>query len=245
MLESKARQLAIDTRLKLGLQSTEHFDVYRAVTSLGITCVKRLLESNISGATLKTNKVKVILVNSSKTLGHQNFTIAHELYHCLYDENLVSRACKTERFVRVRGSEQVADIFATYLLMPEDAIFNQLRLRKKLDAKLTLADIINLEQFFGVSRKAMCWRLEDLKLMNREQSENWCTNVIQSAVSLGKNTDLYMPTNDETIFSDYAEKASEALQKNLITESRYKEILADADLLEEVMGAAEEVDVVD
>jgi Zn-dependent peptidase ImmA (M78 family) len=245
MLESKARQLAIDTRLKLGLQSTEHFDVYRAVTSLGITCVKRLLESNISGATLKTKKVKVILVNSSKTLGHQNFTIAHELYHCLYDENLVSRACKTERFVRVRGSEQVADIFATYLLMPEDAIFNQLRLRKKLDAKLTLADIINLEQFFGVSRKAMCWRLEDLKLMNREQSEIWCTNVIQSAASLGKNTDLYMPTNDETIFSDYAEKASEALQRNLITESRYKEILADADLLEEVMGAAEEVDVVD
>ena len=211
MLESKVRQLVIDTRLRLGLQSTEHFDVYRAVTSLGITCVKRPLESNISGATLKTNKVKVILVNSSKTLGHQNFTIAHELYHCLYDENLVSRACKTEKFPRVRGNEQVADIFATYLLMPEDAVFNQLRLRKKLDVELTLADIINLEQFFGVSRKAMCWRLEDLKLINREQSDSYCTNVIQSAVSLGKKTSLYVPTNDEIIISDYAEKASEAL----------------------------------
>lgn len=245
MLESKARQLAIDTRLRLGLQSTEHFDVYRAVTSLGITCVKRPLESNISGATLKTNKVKVILANSSKTLGHQNFTVAHELYHCLYDENLVSRACKTETFARVSGSEQVADLFATCLLMPEDAIFNQLRLRKKLDVKLTPADIINLEQFFGVSRKAMCWRLEDLKLITREQSEKCCINVIRSARSLGKNTDLYMPTNDKIIISDYAEKASEALQKNLITDSRYEEILADADLLEEVMGVVEEVDVVD
>jgi len=245
MLESKARQLAIDTRLRLGLQSTEHFDVYRAVTSLGITCVKRALESSISGATLKTNKVKLILVNSSKTLGHQNFTIAHELYHCLYDENLVSRACKTEEFARVRGSERVADIFATYLLMPEDAIFHQLRLRKKLDVKLTLADIINLEQFFGVSRKAMCWRLEDLKLINRKQSEECCINVIQSVRSLGKNTDIYNPTNEKIVISDYAEKAREALQKNLITESRYKEILADADLLEEVMGAVEEVDVVD
>jgi len=245
MLQSKARQLAIDTRLKLGLQSTEHFDVYRAVTSLGITCVKRPLESSISGATLKTNKVKVILVNSSKTLGHQNFTVAHELYHCLYDENLVSRACKTEKFARVRGSEQVAELFATLLLMPEEAIFNQLRLRKKLDVKLTLADIINLEQFFGVSRKAMCWRLEDLKLITREQSENCCINVIQSAMALGKNTDLYLPTNDKTIISDYAEKAREALQKNIITASRYEEILADADLLERVMGAAEEVDVVD
>lgn len=245
MSESKARQLAIDTRLKLGLQSTEHFDVYRAVTSLGITCVKRPLKSSVSGATLKTNNVKVILVNSSKTLGHQNFTIAHELYHCLYDENLVSRACKTETFARVSGTEQVADSFATLLLMPEDAIFNQLRLRKKLDVKLTPADIINLEQFFGVSRKAMCWRLEDLKLITREQGEKCCVNVIRSARSLGKDTDLYMPTNDKIIISDYAEKASEALQKNLITDSRYEEILADADLLEKVMGVVEEADVVD
>ena len=245
MSEIKARQLAIDTRLKLGLQSTEHFDVYRAVSSLGITCVKRPLESSISGATLKTNKAKVILVNSSKTLGHQNFTVAHEIYHCLYDENLVSRACKTESFERVSDSEQVADLFATHLLMPEDAIFNQLRLRKKQDVKLTLADVVNLEQFFGVSRKAMCWRLEDLKRTTRDESEKYCVNVIQGARLLGKNTDLYRPTDDKAIISDYAEKASEALQKNLITESRYEEILADADLLEEVTGIAEEADVDD
>lgn len=245
MLESKARQLAIDTRLRLGLQSTEHFDVYRAVTSLRITCIKRPLESNISGATLKTDKVKVILVNSSKTLGHQNFTVAHELYHCLYDGNIVSRACKTEKFGQVRGSEQVADLFATLVLMPEEAIFNQLRLRKKLDMELTLADIINLEQFFSVSRRAMCWRLEDLKLIKREQSENCCMNVIRSAMSLGKNTDLYMRTNDKVIISDYVEKANEALQKNLITDSRYEEILADADLLEKVMEVPEEADVAD
>ena len=245
MSEVKARQLAIDTRLKLGLQSTEHFDVYRAVSSLGITCVKRPLESSISGATLKTNKVKVILVNSSKTLGHQNFTVAHEIYHCLYDENLVSRACKTESFDRVSDSEQVADLFATHLLMPEDAIFNQLRLRKKLDVKLTLADIINLEQFFGVSRKAMCWRLENLKLITRDENDRCCVNVIQGARLLGKNTDLYKSTDDKAIISDYAEKASEALQKNLITESRYEEILADADLLEKVTGIAEEADIVD
>ena len=245
MLESKARQLAIDTRLRLGLQSTEHFDVYRAVTSLRITCIKRPLESNISGATLKTDKVKVILVNSSKTLGHQNFTVAHELYHCLYDENIVNRACKTERFGQVQGSEQVADLFATLVLMPEEAIFNQLRLRKKLDMELTLADIINLEQFFSVSRRAMCWRLEDLKLIKREQSENFCRNVIRSAMSLGKDTDLYMQTNEKVIISDSVEKANEALQKNLITDARYEEILADADLLEKVMEVPEEADVVD
>ena len=54
-----------------------------------------------------------------------------------------------------------------------------------------------------------------------------------------------MPTNDTTIISDYAEKAQEALQKNLITEARYEEILVDADLQDEVIGALEEPDVVD
>jgi len=245
MSKVKARQLAIETRSKLGLQSTEHFDVNRAVSSLGITCIKRSLESNISGATLKTNKVKIILVNSSKTLGHQNFTIAHEIYHCLYDENLVNKVCKAESFDRASDNEQIADWFATHLLMPEDAIFNQLRLRKRLDVMLTLADIVNLEQFFGVSRKAMCRRLEDLKLITRELNESCCTNVIQSARSLGKSTELYLPTHENLIISDYAEKAAEALQRNLITESRYEEILADAGLYEQVIGMSEEEDVTD
>jgi Zn-dependent peptidase ImmA (M78 family) len=245
MSEVKARQLAIDTRLNLGFQSTENLDVYRAVGSLGITCIKRPLESNISGASIKTPKVKVILVNSSKTLGHQNFTIAHEIFHCLFDENLDNRACKTESFNKIADSEHVADLFATNLLMPEDAIFHQLRFRNKLDAELKISDIINLEQFFGVSRKAICRRLESLKMISRDVSEKCCINVIQSARLLGKNIDLYVPTHDTVIISDYAEKASEALQKNLITESRYEEILADAGLLESIMNVSEEADCID
>jgi hypothetical protein len=91
----------------------------------------------------------------------------------------------------------------------------------------------------------MCWRFENLKLITRDENDGCCVNVIQGARLLGKNTDLYKSTDDKAIISDYAEKASEALQKNLITESRYEEILADADLLEKVTGIAEETDIVD
>jgi Zn-dependent peptidase ImmA (M78 family) len=245
MSNYKARQLAIDTRLRLGLHSTEYLDVDRAVSSLGITCINRPLESSMSGATLKTGRVKAILVNSAKTLGHQHFTIAHELYHCLYDEHLASRACKVESFERAPESEQVADMFAVHLLMPEDAIFNQLRLRGKVAVGLVLADVVCLEQFFSVSRRAMCWRLKDLKAITREQSDRWCVNVIRSARALGKDISLYTPTYEKVLISDYAEKAAEALEKGLITESRYKELLADADLLNAVVESSEEVDVVD
>ena len=245
MSRVEAHQLAIDTRLRLGLQSTEYLDAYRALTSLGISCVKRPLDSSISGATLKTGRAKIILVNSSKTLGHQNFTIAHEIYHCLYDESLLSRACKAEAFTSGSGSEQMADFFAAHLLMPEDGIFNQLRLRGRLGAGVDIADVISLEQFFGVSRRAMCWRLEDLKLISREDSDGYRVNVIRSARLLGKPVAVYRPTNDTALISDYAEKAREALERGLVTESRYEEVLADAGLLEEVAGQVEEADTVD
>ncbi len=245
MPDFTARQLAIDTRLRLGLQSTEYMDVDRAITSLNITCIKRPLESSMSGATLKTGRVKAIMVNTSKTLGHQHFTVAHELYHCLYDDDLESRACRVETFGRTSQNEKLAELFAVNLLMPDDAVFNQLRLRGKVGLPLTLADVVNLEQFFGVSRRAMCWRLEDLRSIRREQSDQWCRNVIRSARTLGKDTNLYMPTHENALISDYAEKAAEALEKGLITDSKYEELLAEADLLELVTGVSEEADIAD
>jgi len=245
MSETIARQLAINTRVKLGLQSTEYFDVYRAINSLGITCIKRPLESKISGATIRTEMVKIILVNSSKSLGHQNFTIAHEIYHCLYDESLTNRVCKVEQFNKVTKSEEIAEFFAVHILMPEDGIYYQLQLHGKSDAKLSLPDVVNLEQFFGVSRRAMCWKLEELKLINRKECNEYCANVVQSAKMLGQDPTLYKATMDTVIISDYAVKAHEALKKGLITEARYDEILDDAGLLSLVKGEVEEADVAD
>jgi Zn-dependent peptidase ImmA (M78 family) len=235
-IKKKAHSLALDTRLKLGLHSTEFIDVYRAITAFGITCVKRPLESSISGATVWAGKkVKVILVNSSKSVGHQNFTVAHEMYHCLYDEGMLNKTCKAEVFKRTRSNEHMADLFATYLLMPEDGIYKQVSHRQKLEKGLDIADIVHLEQYFSVSRKAMCWRLEELKLISRQQCDQYELNVKRSARLLGKDTALYDPSYKEALISDYAEKAREALEKELITESRYEELLADAGLLQFVL----------
>jgi len=235
----RASQLAIDTRMKLRLQSTEHCDVDRALVSLGVTCIKRPLESSMSGATLKTERVQLILVNTAKSLGHQHFTIAHELYHVLHDANLATTACKVEEFDTASDSEQVADAFAAHLLMPHYGIVHQLHLRSWKEGEITVADVVHLEQYFSVSRKAMCWRLEDLQLITRDQEQRLCRDVIRSASRYGKSVALYRATNDRVLISDYAEKAAEALDRGLITESRYEELLADAGLLEEVMGGAE------
>jgi hypothetical protein len=110
---------------------------------------------------------------------------------------------------------------------------------------LQLGDIVSLEQHFWVSRRAMCWRLEDLRLITREECDKYSANVIQNVKSLGRDPALYRPTRDTKVISDYAERAQEALDKGLITDSRYEEILADAGLLEEIMQETEEADFAD
>lgn len=233
MDELKARACAIETRLRIGLQSTEYIDVFKAISMLNIGCIKRKLESNMSGATIKINdNLCMVLVNSAKTLGHQNFTVAHELYHCLYDDGIKNRACMVEVFSKRPAIEQIAENYAVHLLMPEDGVLNQLKLRNKINEELAITDIVHLEQFFGVSRRAICWRLEELKLISKKAGQNYLRNVIQSAKRLGKSTVLYESTDDNVLLSDYAEKASEALEKGLITPSRYENILADAGLLD-------------
>jgi hypothetical protein len=78
----------------------------------------------------------------------------------------------------------------------------------------------------------MCWRLEELKLISKQDAAEFSQNVIHSVRRLGKDTALYEPTNENALLSDYVEKANEAFEKELITRSRYEEILADAGLLD-------------
>jgi Zn-dependent peptidase ImmA (M78 family) len=242
MVEIREKQLAFDTRLRLGLHSTEYLDITKVLNLLKITCVKRPLDSSISGVLFKTEKVTMILANSNKSLGHQHFTIAHEIYHYLTDHQLANRACRTEELDRALRIEQYADLFAMYFFLPEDAILNQLRLLDRIGKKLTLTDIIEMEQFFGVSRKVISWRLENLKLITGVESNQYGKDIIRNARQLGKNTELYKPTKERVIISDYAEKALEALNKGLISQSRYEEILEDAELLQYINNRPDESD---
>ena len=45
-----------------------------------VSLLKTSLQGEISGLYLQIDFVKVILINSAKSLGHQNFTLTHEFY---------------------------------------------------------------------------------------------------------------------------------------------------------------------
>ena len=70
------------------------------------------MKDNISGCCSKTKDDKVIFINTNHTIGRQNFTLAHELYHLLYEDIDDFIVCGVNNNSQ---SERNADNFASTL----------------------------------------------------------------------------------------------------------------------------------
>jgi Zn-dependent peptidase ImmA (M78 family) len=242
--ELNARVKANETRRTLGLSENEPIDILKILRDcLDVHLVFKPLVSNVSGIFLRMGKTQMILINSSKSSGHQKFTAAHELFHLKYDEGLSHRVCTTGKFdgSKLEG-EREADYFAANLLLPYDAVLD--RIYKRHNGKkesLNMADVIDLEQYFRVSHQAILIRLRLLGFISNEQAEGLKGNVMVVARQLGYELELYRPTNEDKLISSYAEKAKTALERGLITDGKYEQFLLEAGYVDLLYGV-EEVD---
>ena len=73
----------------------------------------------LSGCCAKTDNDNIICINSKHSKGRQNFTIAHELYHLVYEDEKTSFVCNFNSNVK---SEILANQFASSLLIPSIAL---------------------------------------------------------------------------------------------------------------------------
>lgn len=219
-------------RKKLGEDTSSPIDIFASVQSIGdLTLVFYPMGRNISGACLHADGSFVIAINSSMSLGRQRFSLAHELYHYYYNEGSPSVICQV---AIGKGSEleRSADIFASYLLMPQTGLYDKLiTLRGGEDRRLTVGDVVGLEQYFGVSRHAMLIRLLEEKHLEEKEAENMRANVIMSAARLGYDVSLYKPTTEgkqRTTLGYYMKLADSLLTAKAISSGKYEELLLDA-----------------
>lgn len=138
--------------------------------------------------------------------------------------------------------EREADYFAAYLLAPEEAIAFHLGRNRNWRGERTLlgwAEVIALEQMLGVSHRAMLIRLRETGWLSADEETQMREGVVRQAAGLGYGTELYRPTREKAILSDYAEKAQRALEMGLISPGRYGELLLEAGLADVVYGLEE------
>jgi len=214
-------------REKNGLSSGEPINLKSLLLRLNVLTVYRQLSESFSGMCLKINdKSNFILINSNHSRGRQHFTIAHELYHLYIQPNFEIHQCQSGYFNSKNKEELNADLFASYLLMPESGIYELIPDEELNNKTINLKTVLKLEHFFSVSRSAILFRLKSLKLLNNESYE-----LIKSlptkltALQYGYDISLYEAGNNNLVLGDYGEKARTLFENDKISEGHYLELM--------------------
>lgn len=230
--ERKLEQFAVDFRRKNGLNVTEAIRLKSLLFKNNILTVFLPLKGDLSGMAVKTNGKNIpkhfILVNSNHTIGRQHFTICHELYHLYYQENFTAEKSNAGKFDKKGDPEEYnADVFASYLLLPEDGMYQMIPEHEWGKNKITLSTILKIEQYYSCSRNALLNRLIKMGIIDLSKYQEFNCDKIKNALLYGYNEDLYKPGNEGQIIGNYGDMAKELYDKSMVSESAYFSLLED------------------
>ena len=215
-------------RDRLGISNADPIDLYKVLAELNVITNFRQLSREFSGMAMKAGEDRFILVNIGQTKARQHFTIGHELFHLFEQPDFSFMVCQVGRFDKKDREEYNADVFSSYLLMPEAGIINTIP-EEELGrgAAISLPTIVKLEQHFGVSRSALLIRLDKLGLIKHADYTQYLTGVIQSANELGYSIALYQKDNDHKLIGDYGMRCKKLFEEEKISESHYFNLMMD------------------
>ncbi|SDB54511.1 Zn-dependent peptidase ImmA, M78 family [Pseudobutyrivibrio sp. YE44] len=229
--EQQLNSLALETRRMWGEDGYSPIDIFAIVNGLRdmkITVLKYPLSERISGMCSKVDDDFVICINSSTSYGRQRFTLAHEFYHILYEDIEGQVICNMSMGDDKPDSEREADIFASYLLMPYDALY---QISKRNHDTWNLESVIHVEQFYQVSHMAILFRLEKDGFINSESASEFREiTVSRFAALLGYGKELYQPSPENKRYfttGEYIRKVEELANKGVISNGKKEELLLD------------------
>lgn len=223
---------ALSLRKELGEDTASPIDVFSLAHSLAhLTLVFYPMGEHLSGMCIKNGGNPVIAINSSMSVGRQRFSMAHELFHLYFDKSEHSTVCAI-KIGYGNEIEKEADQFASYFLMPPVALFEIIKkIQNKSEDDLTIKEIVKLEQYFGMSRQAILYRLIDDNKLTPQRADLYRQGVIRSAVNLGYDDALYKPLPEHKqykTYGHYIQQAEDVFEKGLVSNGKYEQLLLTA-----------------
>lgn len=235
--------LALRTRRMWNEDGYSPIDIFAIVNGWKekkITIVKYPMSSRISGMCTKEKEDIIICINSTTSYGRQRFTLAHELYHVLYEKGMQRVICDMSMNIDKSESECEADQFASYLLMPYDALLQY----EHDKSKWNLEKVIDAEQFFQVSHQAMLHRLVCDNLLNKDIADGYKSITVSTAAArMGYSKELYFSTDKRRQYfttGEYIRKVERMAEKDFISNGKREELLLEAYRADIVYGFDEE-----
>ncbi|MFP4221446.1 MAG: ImmA/IrrE family metallo-endopeptidase [Phormidium sp.] len=126
---------------------------------------------------------------------------------------------------RVPRSEQLAEAFPKYFLMPTSGLLQRFNDITRSQGKFTPTNLFTLAHYYGVSIQALIYRLQDMRLLpygTWERLQNRGLKVKQVQGELGLEE---LEHRANTVPIHYQHLAIEALDQGIITEGRFSDLL--------------------
>ncbi|QAA35344.1 peptidase [Clostridium manihotivorum] len=231
-LRLKVKELAEEVRFKFSKKGI--VDVFDILEDIAFFIRKPLDTYEISGFTTFFNNEFVVFLNSCFTLGHERFTAAHELYHILYNGDLLRKEKLLMNNSVYAHEDEKANTFASEFLMPEDYVKELFyKLVNAPKDKIEARHIVRLNSTLKVSYKAMLKRLVQLDLCDIDLYENLAEyGTLEKKEELreitkteGYDISLIVSTNISYVSKEYLEIAKQNYEKGKISYGKIGQLL--------------------
>ena len=131
----------------------------------------------VSGAAVRLPELSAILINRNEPAGRRNFDLAHELFHLLtWDTIKPDHSEYSDELNKKTRSEQLANCFASALLMPEAVLSKWWEQAPDGDETEWRSWVIESANKLHVTVPALLWRLVQLGMLEKNavvDSERW------------------------------------------------------------------------
>ncbi|MCY2928830.1 MAG: ImmA/IrrE family metallo-endopeptidase [Planctomycetota bacterium] len=155
----KAIRAALTTRLQIGYGMEEPICVYECAERLGVE-VKFISAPSMEGMYASAGS-GVVLVSALRHSGRQAYTCAHELgHHVLGHGSRWDEYLGETTSVREAPEEWAANRFASYLLMPKQAVLRSFNVRGWKVAECTADQAVIIAGELGVGYTALLRQME-------------------------------------------------------------------------------------
>ena len=220
---------AINLREKFGFDPLTPIDLFNVVLNqLPLTLLFYPISQQTKGICIKDDEIPIICINSDMNRANQRFTLAHEIYHLLVEENSFNFFfCNNSND---DSSEKEANMFASFLLMPKEAL--NYYIKKNNINEWDIDTIIKIEQYFKIGHFSMLMRLKQEKYITEKQFQKLNSiEIIKEFSSRGFSTELYEEVDEKYRFKVFGKQINlikDLYENNGITSGKRDELLFSA-----------------
>jgi len=239
----KIKDLAEDVRIRFARKGIS--DIFDILSEIAFLVRKPLDMDELSGFSTYFEDQFIVYLNSKFTLGHECYTGAHELYHLIYNADILKKEKILLDDKKYEAEDIKANVFASEFLMQEDYLKEVFYKIVNVDKDSVLPrHIIRMHNYFKVSYKAMLKRLIQLNLCSIDKYEELsdiCSlenaALLQSLTRReGYSLDLITPSRKTYVPKEYIEYTKANYERGNISYKNMKTSLEFVGLTPEEFG---------